>query len=380
MTPSNSIAVNLVRRPARAASFVIKAVWAVIVLFFVCLLWVMLFLLFLPFLVLGEILGLRKKFQAAAKREEEQVVALAADGRAAEVAPLRVVESRSTDHFIFDRRRDISKLFGCNTRNVQYRWSVFGRRLAQLKSEFSEPKAIDFGAGSLRDSYELSKLGFSVVSVDLDESLLQRYAEFYDWKESTSAPQLFARPLDDLLREAGANSFHLAIAFDVIEHLEDPPAFLKPIRSLLRPQGLLFTIVPNGRAVFERYFKYSIAKQRKRNIPWTPGVPHLQFKTPQEWEEVFEAHGFAIREHDMTIGFLVNDCWVGLFGLPLRIYVCPVLQMLAHILRLNFRADAFEGSFYPAWLMERVNVWDQLLKRPLRERFGWNLIVAQRES
>src|SRR5205807_8966845 len=108
-----------------------------------------------------------------------------------------------------------------NTRNVRYRWSVFGQRLASLKSEFNEPRAIDFGAGSLRDSYELSKLGFSVVSVDLDESLLQRYSEFYDWQELKCAPQLFARPLDDLLREAGAHSFHLAIAFDVIEHLED---------------------------------------------------------------------------------------------------------------------------------------------------------------
>jgi len=82
----------------------------------------------------------------------------------------------------------------------------------------------------------------------------------------------------------------------------------------------------------------------------------------------------------MMIGFLVNDCWVGLFGLPLRVYVCPVLQMLAHILHLNFQADAFERSFYPAWLMERVNVWDQLLKQPLKDRFGWNLIVAQRLS
>lgn len=376
MTPSNSIAVNLVRRPARAASFVIKAVWAVIVLLLVCLLWVMLFLLFLPFLVVGELLGLRKKSQAAARRDEEQVASLAAGAGSAEVARLRVVEGRSTDHFIFDRRRDISKLFGCNTRNVQYRWSVFGRRLADLKSEFSEPKAIDFGAGSLRDSYELSKLGFNVVSVDLDESLLQRYAEFYDWQELPSAPQLFARSLDDLQREKSAGAFHLAIAFDVIEHLEDPGVYVTKIRSLLKPGGLFFTIVPNRRAVFEKYFRYSIAKMRRKGTGWIPGVPHLQFKTPAEWEKFFETNGYKILEHQMAIGPLVNDLWHGLLGLPLTVFVDPVLQTAAHKFHFKYSSTSLE-AFYPAWLMERVHVWDVLFEQWLRPRFGWNLIVVQ---
>jgi 2-polyprenyl-3-methyl-5-hydroxy-6-metoxy-1,4-benzoquinol methylase len=379
MTPSNSIAVNLVRRPARAASFIVRSVWAVIVLLFVCLLWLALFFLFLPFLVLSELFGLKKKFQAADRLDQEQAVSLASGAGSAEVAQLRAVESRSTDRFIFDRRRDISKLFGCNTRNVQYRWSVFGRRLADLKTEFREPKAIDFGAGSLRDSYELSRLGFSVVSVDLDESLLQRYSEFYDWKELPRAPQLFARPLDDLRRAAGPDSFHLAIAFDVIEHLEDPAAYVGKIRSLLRPQGLFFTIVPNRRAVFERYFKHSAAKMRRKGIAWIPGVPHLQFKTPAEWEEFFADNGYQVLEHKMAIGPLVNDLWHGLLGLPLTVFVDPVLQTAAYKFRFKYSSKLLE-AFYPAWLMERVNVWDAVLKKWLSPRFGWNLIVLQKEA
>lgn len=377
MTPSNSIDANLVRRPARAASFIVKAGLAVIVISFVCLLWLALFLLFLPFLLLGELLGLRKKFQAADKQDQEHAVSLAAGAGPAEVARLRAVESRSTDHFIFDRRRDISKLFGCNTRNVPYRWSIFGRRLAELKSEFSEPKAIDFGAGSLRDSYELSKLGFRVVSVDLDESLLQRYSEFYDWKELASAPQLFARPLDDLLREAGSGSFHLAIAFDVIEHLEEPGPYVAGIRSLLKPGGLFFTIVPNRRAVFERYFKHSIAKLRRKGIAWIPGVPHMQFKTPAEWKQFFADNGYSVLEHKMAIGPLVNDLWHGLLGLPLTVFVDPVLQTAAFKFGFKYSSTWLE-AFYPAWLMERVNVWDLVFEQWLSPRFGWNLIVAQR--
>ena len=82
---------------------------------------------------------------------------------------------------IFDRRHDVSKLYGCNTRNVQYRWNLFAARIEELRKQFDAPHALDFGAGSLRDSYELARLGFSVTSVDLDPKLMQRYYQSYDW-------------------------------------------------------------------------------------------------------------------------------------------------------------------------------------------------------
>ena len=373
MTPSNSIAVKFVRRPARVVSFALRSLWAVVVLIAVCLVWLILFVLFLPFLALSELLGWR----AALQRANENVVGIGGNSSAGS-APQSPEDTNETQ-FIFDRRKDVSKLFGCNTRNVQYRWSLFARHLAEIKRHFTEPRALDFGAGSLRDSYELSGLGFQVVSVDLDEGLLRRYYSSYRWEELPSSAQLFPESLDDLLRQKGESFFHLAIAFDVIEHLEDPAACLKKIRSLLHEQAVLFTIVPNRRSIFERYFKHSIRKQREKGIKWTPGVPHLQFRTPAEWSDFFEANGFKIIEHDMTVGFFVNDCWNGLLGLPLRVFVCPVLAALAHVFRWNFNPAAFEEAFSPAWLMERVNVWDQALKSQLANRFGWNLIVAQKK-
>lgn len=377
MTPSNSIDARFIRRPARAASFILKTLWAIIVLLVVCLLWLALFLLFLPFIVLSEVLGLRRKLRERDLDRDHKMASLIND--TPKTAELRAVENRGSDLFIFDRRRDISKLFGCNTRNVEYRWSIFAERLANLRSEGTELRAVDFGAGSLRDSYELSRLGFSVVSVDLDERLLQRYSEFYDWKRLSGSSQLFARPLEDLAREAGANSFDLAIAFDVIEHLEDPAAYVRKICDLLKPSGLFFTIVPNRRAVFEKYFKHSIAKMRRKAATWIPGVPHLQFKTPAEWEDFFADNGYTVLEHQMAIGPLVNDVWHGLLGLPLTVFVDPVAQTAAHKLRFKY-SSAWLEAFYPAWLMERVNLWDMILKEPLRERFGWNLFVLQKPS
>ena len=356
-----SLAAKVSSQPKRVLSFVLQTVWAAIVLASVSVLWVVLFVLFLPFLALAALLNrsTRSPKHASAEPALASVTNLAPDSE-----------------LIFDRRTDISKLFGCNTRNVPYRWSLFLRRLTELKSRSSDLNALDFGAGSLRDSYELSNLGFKVVSVDLDEDILRRYFESYAW--GSSRPTLFTSPFAELVLKTGPNSFQLAIAFDVVEHLEDPSEFCKHLHQLLDERGTLFTIVPNGHSIFERYFRHTIRKQRKKGLAWKRGVPHLQFKSPAEWRDFFESHGFKVLEHDMTIGFFVNDCWHGLIGLPLRVFVCPVLAMFAYLLGVKIDVGAFERAFTPSWLMKRVDVLDQILKSRLKNRFAWNLIIAEK--
>lgn len=336
-------------------SFSLRLVWALVVLVAVCVAWLVLFLVLLPFLILTAFVG-RKP---GALEESKTVTSQA--------------ETDSAIPLIFDRRHDVSKLFGCNTRNVPYRWNVFAARLEQIRKDSETPQALDFGAGSLRDSYELARLGFRVTSVDLDPEVMQRYFRSYDWNVVRCPPKVFTQPLEELKTEHAG--FNLAIAFDVIEHLEDPSRYARCIHSLLDDGGLFFSIVPNRRSLFERYFKHAIAKQRAKGLSWTPGVPHLQFKTPAEWEELFQQSGFRILEHDMAIGFLVND-WTALVGLPLRVYVTPVLARLAMLLRMNFNQVAFEEAFSPPWLMKRIDVLDQLCKKQFAPRFGWNLIVA----
>lgn len=342
--------------------FSLRLVWALIVLFVVCVAWLVLFLVFLPLLVIAALVGPKpnslEQTDASSRQETSHE------------------EGDSATPLIFDRRHDISKLFGCNTRNVQYRWDVFASRIEEIRNNIPTPQALDFGAGSLRDSYELARLGFCVTSVDLDPNVMQRYYRSYDWSGVRCPPKIFTQPLEKLSHESGRSGFHLAIAFDVIEHLEDPSGYCRSIHSLLDNGGLFFSIVPNCRSVFERYFKYSIAKRRAKGIPFEPGVPHLQFKTPSEWEELFRQSGFKILQHDMTIGFFVNDFWCGMLGLPIRVYVAPVLARLAVMLGMKFDEGRFEGAFSPPWLMKRVDVLDQLCKKQLASRFGWNLIVA----
>lgn len=370
MTPSESIAVKLVKRPSQVLRFSLRFVWALVVLVAVCLVWLTLFVIFLPFILLSEVFGLKRRLQPSDQISDSD------DASSSDAE--QVFESSDNQEFVFDRRRDVSKLYGCNTRSVKYRWTIFADRLKEIRTKFAEPNALDFGAGSLRDSYELAKLGFRVVSIDLESELLESYAKAYDWTH-VRRPQFFTAPFEELEAQTGPGHFQLALSFDVIEHLEDPAGYLRQLRPLLDESGLLFAIVPNRLSLFERHFKRTLKKQRSRGMPLKRGVPHLQFKSPSEWKAFFEAHGFRIVEHDMTLGFFVNDCWNGLLSVPLRVHVEPVLSQIAFRLRIRFDAEAFERFFLPAWLMERIHVLDMLLRRPLKNRFGWNLFVAQKK-
>jgi 2-polyprenyl-3-methyl-5-hydroxy-6-metoxy-1,4-benzoquinol methylase len=342
----------------------LRVVQAAVVTAAVCVAWLILFLMFAPFLLIGEIIRLIKPAATANKEIRVSNVAVKA--------------AKGAEPLIFDRRYDVSKIYGCNTRNVRYRWSLFEDHLAQLQRQFKNPRALDFGAGSLRDSYELAARGFKVTSFDLSEVVLNRYCDSYDWT-TTPRPTVIAGSLNDLINNNAPESIHVAIAFDVLEHLEEPADYVQAINRMLCKEGFLFTIVPNKRSLFERYFKYSLAQQIKRGGKREPGVPHIQFKSPEEWQDFFRANGFRIVAHEMTIGHFVNDWWNGLLSIPLKLWVYPGLEVVAYRTKRTFDLGRIERTLCPPWLMERIDVLDRLLKPQLRSRFGWNLIVVQKQ-
>ncbi len=77
------------------------------------------------------------------------------------------------DGITFNRVTDVSKLTGCNTRNVQYRWSIFSDIINKLLAS-KKNLALDFGAGSLRDTWELSQRGFEVLALDINSEQLNK--------------------------------------------------------------------------------------------------------------------------------------------------------------------------------------------------------------
>lgn len=373
MTRSHSIAVAPALGYVKVAMFFLRLVRAALVVIAIGFLWLALFVLFLPFLLLSILWGIM-----TANNTDS-----AAHGvSSAREAPVAVAgpSDRSGDNLrlVFDRRNDISKLFGCNTRGVEYRWNIFAGRLDQLRREFEELSALDFGAGSLRDSYELAKQGLRVTSMDLNEGVLRRYFESYDWSVLPTQPKLFVGSFESLVEQTGPQSFHLALSFDVIEHLEDPSDYLHHLRRLLHDGGYLFTIIPNRRTILERYFKQNLKKQREKGATLEPGVPHLQFRSPEEWIQFLGANGFRTEEHDMAIGPLVNDLWNGVLALPIYVYVTPYLSILFSRLKLTIDPSIIERLVAPPWLMKRMDVLDSLLKKWCKGQFAWNLIVARK--
>lgn len=266
---------------------------------------------------------------------------------------LPMAESRT-----FDRTRDVPKLIGCNTRNVAYRWTIYERHLGGVPAG---AQVMDYGAGSLRETFELAQRGYDVTAVDLDTALLERYAADYDWRSVQHRPTLASSI-------PATGRFDLITAFDVIEHLEDPAAqAIARFRSILAPGGLIFCTVPNRRTLPEFATKLALrAGKRQAN-----GEAHLQFKSPAEWHDFFTANGLQIIEHDMTIGCAVNT-WFWSIKLPAN-----ALRKVAAKMRLDFDPDRVVNTMAPGWAMRGLDKVDQAIKPLTRGLFGWNLFVMR---
>ena len=100
-------------------------------------------------------------------------------------------------NYTFDRVDDVSKIEGCNTRGIEYRWSTFSKVIATLPVGSN---ALDFGAGSLRESFDLASRGFNVTSIDIDQELMSAYKSGYEWPANGTSHHLIgAGDLTDAL-------------------------------------------------------------------------------------------------------------------------------------------------------------------------------------
>jgi SAM-dependent methyltransferase len=95
-------------------------------------------------------------------------------------------------------------------------------------------RAIDLGAGSGAFAVRLLELGFEVTAVDLNSERFKADIPFVQL--NLNNPDFCS---------LGDRIFDLVTAVEVIEHLESPTAFLRKIRSLLKPDGMALITTPN---------------------------------------------------------------------------------------------------------------------------------------
>ncbi|MFM6932101.1 MAG: class I SAM-dependent methyltransferase [Novosphingobium sp.] len=126
-------------------------------------------------------------------------------------------------------------------------------------------RILDFGCGGGEYLLRMRRLGNAVVGVDFDPASL-------DLARKSGLEVMFPGELDSPEFDG---SFDLVTLAHVIEHVQDPVALLRRLRTCLRPGGQLYLETPNaeaaGLALLGRYWR-GLEVPRHLSIPSRAGL------------------------------------------------------------------------------------------------------------
>jgi len=160
------------------------------------------------------------------------------------------------------------------------------RHVFSLCAEFCARRVVDIGCGNGALCHELAKRGYEVVGCEPSAEGL-RFAQ-------DAAPQLVFHELgvDDDPSTIGNESFDVAIATEVIEHLVRPRNLPRFAKQLLRPGGHLIISTP-----YHGYLKNLILTLTNRwdahlNPFWDGG--HIKFWSRKTLSQLLNETGFSV--------------------------------------------------------------------------------------
>ncbi len=209
-------------------------------------------------------------------------------------------------------------------------------------------KILDFGCGRGDFSIPLGELGYDVYGLDMFE---QRICE-----ARLHAPPNVVFEVRDAMDIPPMGQYDVILCAEVIEHLKDPGTFLRSVKCLLKPNGLLLITVPNGYSLLE------IVKRFKDGLKGTAlGKNLLDFKRtifPIPVDLLASQHQGDIHEQYFTPGAITK--LVGLCGFqvvrwqnagPLFAILNPLRLMStqSRIFRKFDRLDSDLGPRAPKW-------------------------------
>jgi SAM-dependent methyltransferase len=165
-------------------------------------------------------------------------------------------------------------------------------------------RALDLGAGRGELSARMSALGYDVTAVE-------RYVAQFDAKVRLIDADLDRPfPFED-------RSFDVAMAVEILEHLENPRSFLRELSRVLEPGGIAIVSTPNLTSLLSRAL-FAVCGQWDLffNHPWRLRDPysslvHGHITPVPRWllEHHVKDAGFDVEEHRYSASYLPGVPW-----------------------------------------------------------------------
>lgn len=107
--------------------------------------------------------------------------------------------------------------------------------------------------------------------------------------------------------------FDVVYMHEILEHIPDPAGMLRLAHQLLKPNGLLYVVVPNDYNPLQRVFR-----ELSNSGPWWVAPPvHINYFTFESLERLLRSLGFAVLQTKRTATFpmevflLMGDNYIG---------------------------------------------------------------------
>ena len=134
-------------------------------------------------------------------------------------------------------------------RNLSIERGKFVRSIIEQQIKVQYLTVLDLGSGEGGTANVFSQDNF-VVSFDLSLVRLQRQKEIVISKEGSYPTEKSVVNGTALQLPFSDHSFDLIIIQDVIEHLNETKSFIKEVKRVLKPKGMIYLSTPNKYSIF----------------------------------------------------------------------------------------------------------------------------------
>jgi len=187
-------------------------------------------------------------------------------------------------HTLYNERYFESDTFCGNTCIGHYAYiyerpllvEYFRHKLTFIRQFIPKGKLLEIGCGHGFFLEAAKQSPFRATGIDISS-----YAVSYAKKEV----KVDARIMDLYKATFRPHSFDAVVAFQLIEHVQDPVVFLKAAKKMVKPGGLLLLATPNEGGYLRKLLGSHWLSFRHRE--------HLYFFSPTTMKLVLEAAGFS---------------------------------------------------------------------------------------